>query len=321
MYAEKLRVGFVGAGYMASEYARVLRARPSWEIVGVVGRSEHRASEFSTSNPGSRSFPTVSQMVSTCDPHLVIVAVPELETLRVLQAVWEHPVTCLVEKPAGHNLEQARLASSRSLQARGPTFLALNRRYYESVQCAMSMLSRDGGSRLLTLVDQHDTRQAAARGQPQEVLNNWHFANAIHTVDLLRVFARGHVETVETFVWSNAEFRRDVESRILFSSGDRATYSSFWNLPNTWSLNCVTSAQRLVLAPLEQGFSQKDGERSIAPMLLKGRDLEFKPGLSNLVDDLERHFAGTPSSLVELEEGLESMELVSRIFGNGSAER
>lgn len=307
-------VAIIGAGYMADEYIRILVARVEFRVVGLVGRTTTRAQELANRYHGLEVFSTIEELFNAKAPDLVIVAVSELETHRVLKEIWKFPWTCIVEKPAGHNLEEAKKILEDSKNAAGKTFLALNRRYYESTLAAQKALLNVEGPRFINLVDQHDTQKALALGVPEKVVDNWHFANAIHTVDLLRVFSRGEVSRLEKSKWSTNEGAFVVCAKVYFTSGDQALYTSFWNTPNNWSLSVSTQELRVTLSPLEFASIQLKGERNSSRVNLEGRDIEFKPGLSQLLDDARESLKGNNNNLVTLIDGYKSMKLIQEIF-------
>lgn len=308
------RIGLVGAGYMGSEYVKLLSGRRDFQVTGIVSRTELSARNLARDLDGVMIYKTIGEMYSEAQPDVVIVAVPELETPNVLRQVWRHPWTCIVEKPAGHNMREAEKITQGSCQAEGETFLALNRRYYESVTRARIILAEHSGPRYLHLVDQHDTETAKASGKPTPILNNWHFANAIHTVDLARFIARGEIENVQSSVWQPSKKSFVLDSEIEFSSGDRLKYTSYWNIPQKWSLSVSTPLIRVLLSPLEELSTQQISKGDVAPSQLEGRDLAVKPGLSGLLSELTNYLEGKPHDLVSLDEGLLSMQLVERIF-------
>jgi predicted dehydrogenase len=308
------KVAFVGAGYMAREYISAVTNRDTFEAVGIVGRSTERALGLSSEFGGIPTFTSIEALYETTEADLVVIAVSELETQGVLNKIWQFPWTCLVEKPAGYNLEAARAVLQDSINAPGATFLALNRRHYESMVGAKAILAKQGGPRILELVDQHDTIEALRIGTPNEVVRNWHFANAIHTVDLLRHFTRGAITSVKSEVWRDGGAGFVVNAGISFSSGDYATYASYWNIPNNWSFSVATPNERVLMRPLERLFRQITGQRNLEELSLSGRDTIFKPGLSSMLDDLEAFLRGESHNLTSLSDGYETMSLLDEIF-------
>lgn len=312
------RVGVVGAGYMANHYLKLFHDSELYTTVGVVSRTESRAQLLAEKFVGTAVYRSIGEMYKAVSPDVVIVAVSILETLEVLHEIWKYPWTCMVEKPAGHNLSEAKKILADSKSSSGATFLALNRRYYESVQEAKALISSHEGPRFIQLHDQHDTHLAREAGAPSEVVKNWQFANAIHTVDLGHFFARGEIDNVTSSAWKSVANSFVVESRVDYSTGDRIAYTSYWNMPQNWSLSISTPDTRLVLSPLEELYMQTRGDRYLKKADLKGKDLDFKPGLFALVGNLTQYLEGQSNNLVSLGEGVASMNLIDRIFRGAS---
>jgi predicted dehydrogenase len=309
-------VGLVGAGYMANHYIKLFDYSSLYTIVGIVSRTKSKAELLVENLKGASVYRTIKEMYEAATPDVVIVAVPILETFGVLREVWNYPWTCIVEKPAGYNLSEAQMILGESRSCPGATFLALNRRYYESVQGAKDLLSHQDGPKFIQVYDQHDTEVAREAGAPMAVLANWHFANAIHTVDLANFFASGVIESVTSSRWTLGSKSFVVEASVDYSSGDRIAYTSYWNTPQNWSLSISTSETRALLSPLEELQTQAKGNRLPTRTDLEGKDKIFKPGLFGLVENLTSYLQGKPSEMVSLEESLESMNLVERIFGS-----
>jgi predicted dehydrogenase len=308
------KVAVIGAGNMGSEYIRVFRDRLDWEVVGLVSRSRESAALMAADHGGLDVLGSVRELFEVAKPDVVIVAVPVNVTLKVLRMVWEFPWACLVEKPPGRNLQEAIRLERESRKAKGQTFVALNRRFYESVTGVKEKFADDDGPRFIQLIDQHSPVEALKAGTPREVAANWQFANAIHSVDLLRFLARGRVKRVTKSLWVGSQQNFVIEANVNFSGGDRAVYTSYWNTPNTWSLSCSTPARRVLLSPLERGFLQLEGERLVQELVLEGRDVVYKPGLSLMIDELTNLMSHSEHRLVGLSEGLKSMLLVERLF-------
>lgn len=309
-----MRVAIIGSGYMAQEYLSIFSKRTEFTLVGIVSRSLSNAKTVAERFGNPPVYVSVKELYNSTAADLVVVAVSELATYTVLKEVWQFSWTCLVEKPAGHNLDEAKKILDEADGAAGLTFVALNRRFYESVAYAKSQLTNTVGPRYLQLVDQHDTLEARRIGTPARVIDNWHFANAIHTVDLLVFLARGEVREVTTSTWQGSKEIMVATSNISFSSGDQAEYTSYWNTPQNWSLSISTPEKRLVLAPIEKLYMQELGQRGLTDINLGGRDTLFKPGLSALLDSVENLINGQRHGLVTLEESYETMKLLDQIF-------
>jgi len=313
----QIRVGLIGAGYMGREWARALSAHPLFGLGGVLSRSPARAQEI------AKDFQTVVaesiESLNQLAPDAVIVAVPELQLPSVFQETSKWDWVILTEKPAGLDLITAKelheIAASRS----GSSFVALNRRFYSSAQEMAAGLAASQGSAELLLVDQHDTVSAKSAGQPDAVIRKWHFANAIHTLDLLRFIGRGEPEVVSTAREAIGPQSFVVRAHFEFTSSDRATYISIWNAPGPWMFQCFTESEVLELRPIEQMWRTPAGSRESQKIEPSDVDLNFKPGLWRMLDELSAFYFTGSCELPSFEDSLTSMALVASVYEPGES--
>src|SRR5262249_36927736 len=143
---------------------------------------------------------SIGELYDRTRAQLVVMAVLETAANPVAQACFEFPWTVFMEKPPGLHLEDAR-AIRQAARARDRSVLVgLNRRFLSSTRAAMEDLERNPGPRFIQVQDQEDLGAAASYGYPQELLDNWMYANSIHLVDYLRLFGRGAVRSVKQLV-------------------------------------------------------------------------------------------------------------------------
>lgn len=315
---QKWKLGIVGAGYMSEEYLKVLKVHPSFEVCGINSLSRTSAMSLAERYGIITTTTSIESLYLDCRPDAVIVAVPELATREVLEEVMRFPWTCLVEKPAGINLAQAQEIANRVRVLNHPTFVALNRRFYSSTASVTSALNSLPGPRIIDVFDQEDPQMALESGTPREVVDEWMYANSIHIIDLARSLARGRVEAVETRRFGLGLDASVILSEISYSSGDRSRYFGAWNVPGPWGIHVTTSQKRLSLQPLEDAYVQEKFSRQSAAFSKGKEDLEFKPGLWGMMCQLDTQLAEGHSSLPTIEDSLESMRLISRIFEEGS---
>src|SRR5690554_6238588 len=105
---QKVKVAFVGAGYMASEHAKAFSGLPGVELVGIHSRTPSRAEQLAKDYPGMRVCNSVAELHAQSDADLVVVTVKELAMKEVAEQCFKFPWTILLEKPAGYDLAAAR---------------------------------------------------------------------------------------------------------------------------------------------------------------------------------------------------------------------
>lgn len=312
------KIGIVGAGYMGEEYLKVLKGHSSFEVCGIHSLSAKSAHRLAAKYEISGTPDSIETLYRDYQPDAVIVAVPELSTKKVLDKVLAFPWTCLVEKPAGFNLAEAEEIAKKVRLAGHPTFVALNRRFYSSTAKVTSILSSESGPRVIDVFDQEDPQVALKTGTPPKVVENWMYANSIHIIDLARTFVRGQVKTVDTKRIELGLRETIVVSDVYYSSGDMMRYFGAWNVPGRWGIHINTAERRLSLQPLEDAYVQERFSRKPVAYSQSKEDKMFKPGLWSMVCELERQLSEGHSRLPTITDSLESMRLISRIYGKGS---
>ena len=307
------RIAIVGAGYMAVEHARAFAAIEGVSIAGIVGRSRERAQALAAEHD-CPVYTDIETMYAGTTADAVVVAVPELACRTVCEEVFEFPWVSLLEKPVGRDYDEARYLNDLCEQRGRTAFVALNRRSYHSTREAHKLLAESEAPRFILVHDTQDLASAREFGQPEEVIQNWMFANSIHLVDYLRQFGRGEIVAVEVPLAFDAENPHSVSATVSFSSGDRAVYFGAWNVPGPWYVTVANEAVRIELRPLEAVSFQRRGERALTPVQACKTDSDFKPGLYVQAQHFVNAVNGEPTPLASLAEATESMQLVGQIY-------
>lgn len=313
---KKIKVAFVGAGYMASEHLKAFEATGSAEVVGITSRTRERAEKLVEGYPSVRVFDSIEALYQGTDADIVVVSVTELSMASIAQECFSYPWVVLLEKPAGYDLNDARTIRDAASEKGARAYVALNRRSYSSTRQAVQRLSVNEGPRFIKVVDQQDQHAALTiHNNPPLMVENYMYANSIHLIDYFRVLGRGDIVDVENIsAWDPAN-PGVVLASVKFSSGDIGLYEGIWNGPGPWTVTVSTPAERLEMRPLEQLSVQLCGERQNNPQPIETIDSEFKPGIFYQAQEAIKVAQGQPSSLPSLDDSYASMELVSRIFG------
>ena len=311
-----LPVAFVGAGAMSREHLRAFRDVPGVELRGIHSRTRARAEALAAEFGIRHVCDSIGELYAKSGARLVVVSVPELAANSVLSACFEHDWMVLAEKPAGYDLADAERICAAAAARRRQVRVALNRRQYSATRRALELLAGDPGARFIRVQDQQDPVAALAAGQPAKVVENWMYANSIHVIDYFRVFGRGAVSSVRPVIaWQPAQ-PGIVAARIEFTSGDLGLYEGVWNGPGPWAVSVNTPLQRLEMRPLEQLGRQKRGERRLDPQPAHEWDTAFKAGFRVQAEKAVAAARGEATDLPTLDEGVETMRLVSHVFAS-----
>lgn len=311
----KLKVAFVGAGYMTTEHIKAFASLPDVEIVGIFSKTASRADVLAAPHAAIVAT-SVDDLYARTLADIVVVSVPELAMAELSTQCFQHPWLVLLEKPAGYNLADATRIRDAARDAGSRAYVAFNRRAYSSTRAAVSALSEVDGPRFIKVLDQQDQQSAMRHhGQPELVARNYMFANSIHVVDYFRVFGRGEITGVDPVVAWKPEEPGLVLAKVEFSSGDIGLYEGIWNGPGPWAVSISTPAKRIELRPLEVGTVQLRDTRAQIPLVLSEDDKAYKPGLRYQAEQVVNATEGRPSQLASIEDSLLSMRLVADIFG------
>lgn len=309
-----MKVCIIGAGSMAEEHIKAFRDISGLQIVGIYSRTTERAHQLAAKYEISDVYTSIESLYEKTKAVLVIIAVSELSTKDVCLEAFNYPWICLVEKPAGYNLENAESIAEVAKAKKRRVFVALNRRLYSSTQIALNDIEISNEPRLIHVYDQQDIISAKKAGRPQLVIDNWMFANSIHLIDYFTLLARGEITAVEHIVRWNPADPRFVITKISFSSGDVGIYEAIWNAPGPWAVTITTQEKRWELRPLEKAAVQVYPSRQQETIPPDEWDLQFKAGFRRQAEEAVKAVQGEPNILTTLEDALKSMKLVARVY-------
>ena len=139
---KKIKFAFVGTGYMANEYAKVIKKEFNMqsEIVGAINKSSESIKLFIKKYNVQKSFVNLTEMMNSTKPDIVVVCVNELSTFKVLETLSKYSCISLIEKPVGINFEESKKILKLKKNKKFLPYVALNRRFYSSVLSAKKTL-------------------------------------------------------------------------------------------------------------------------------------------------------------------------------------
>ena len=312
----EIKIAFVGAGYMTSEHLRAFSAINGVKPVGIHSRTENKAKDLESHYPTLQIYDSIESLYETSKADIVVVSVNELSMSEVAIECFKHPWLVLLEKPAGYDLADASKIVEAADELKARAYVALNRRAYSSTRIAISRLNDIDAPRFIKVVDQQDQQAALTiYNEPQEVADNYMFANSIHLIDYFHVLGRGTVTAVESVIPWDPRNPGMVVAKISFASGDVGLYEGIWNGPGPWGVSVSTPQERIELKPLESITVQEHGQRVVNQLEIDARDVDFKPGLRFQAEQAVNLIKGVESSLPTVQDSFISMKLVAKIFG------
>jgi predicted dehydrogenase len=318
--SDTCKVAFIGAGYMTSEHLKAFNDVPGVKLGGIYSRTKIRAEKLAQEFGIDHVCDSVDDLFKKTRAELVVISVPELAVREVCLEAFKHPWTCLIEKPAGYDLADAECIAERATALKRRAYVALNRRHHSSTRIVLEDIARQSGPRLIHVYDQEDQIAARKAGQPELVVQNWMYANSIHVVDYLTLLGRGRVVSVDRIIPWTPENPCFVMAKITYDSGDIGIYEAIWNGPGPWAVTVSTQEKRWEMRPVEQASFQPYGSRKLEASAIHEWDTQFKPGLRVQAEEAVKAALGNPHTLPSLDVAMESMRLVSSIYGDGSKE-
>ncbi|MBI2063881.1 MAG: Gfo/Idh/MocA family oxidoreductase [Candidatus Yanofskybacteria bacterium] len=309
----------VGAGHMAIEYAKVLKAMKLPFVV--VGRGKARAKIFKNFTGVDVIVGGVEKWIKNASvvPETAIVAVSVTE----LSSVTKKLINCgihsiLVEKPGGLTTSEIKSVAQTARQKGAKVFVAYNRRFYASTQKAMEIIRRDGGARSFMFEFTEWSHQIAKFKIPAAVKRNWFLANSSHVADLA-FFLGGEPQKLRAYKSGSLTWH---PAGSIFSgagiskSGALFSYSANWAAPGRWGVEIMTSKSRLIFRPLERLQLQKIGNFAIEEVAIDDKlDKKFKPGLYKQV----KAFLSDGRNLLSINEQVENLKYYEKIINGRDA--
>ena len=305
------RVGIVGAGNMAHSYIDALGHFNLNSPISILARSSYRRSELQVNHSEIEFYSNIEDFMN-CELDLVIIAVAEDAVLELFEYLSNNFKNFLVEKPAGVNYEETKricdLAKLKNLDVR----IALNRRFYNSTEILMKSIANCPNGKIIIVNDQQDVIDGMKLNRNNKVIDNWHFANSVHLLDLGIYFANGNVSNIQTTKNISLEKKGFVNSVITFDNGDTLIYNAIWGMPARWKINIYNPESHFEMYPIESLRKQKYGTRSFEELSKVTDEGNFKPGLINMLSEyLKRAEIRLIPSIGEY---LETVRIIKNIY-------
>jgi predicted dehydrogenase len=314
MADNKIKVAFIGAGNMGSEHLKAFANIPSVSLAGIYSRTKSKAEALAQQYDMPHVCDSIAELYEKTKADIVVITVLELSVREICLEAFKYNWDCLVEKPAGYNVADAAIIKDEAEKLNRKVYVALNRRHFQSTRVVQNDLAENTGQRLIHVQDQEDIIAARIGGQPELVLENWMYANAIHMIDYFRIFGRGSIVSVDRMVKWDPANPGFVIAKILFSSGDIGVYEGIWNAPAPWALSVTTKEKRWEFGPIERASYQLYGTRKFVMADVHEWDTQFKPGLRAQAEEMIKAFKREPNTMTTIADAFESMLLAEKIY-------
>lgn len=313
-------VWLVGAGGMAVDYAKVLKALDA--SVLVIGRGCASAQTFTerTGLPvhagGLEAFLAGAPEL----PQAAVVSVGVEALAQTARRLLDYGVRrILVEKPGALHRPEIRELAAIAADRSADVIIAYNRRMYASTLHAQRLIAEDGGVQSLHFEFTEWGHVIAGLQKADGVKAAWLLGNSTHVIDL--AFYLGGLP-VEMHCYTSGGLDWHPSSAVFAGAGrtDRGalfSYQANWSAPGRWGVEVLTSNHRLVFRPMESLQIVRKGSVALEPVSLDDHlDKAFKPGLYEQVD---RFLRGRLEGLCTLDEQVARWPVYTRIAGYEAA--
>lgn len=306
----KSDIVLVGAGYMATEYVKVLTAMQKDFVV--VGRGEKSAKDCETKTGCVVHRGGIENYLKKLDgcPQSAIVAV----SLAYLKCTAESLIKAgvrkiLLEKPGGMNLKEISELDTLAKETKTDIYVAYNRRFYASVEKARKIIKEDGGVSSFNFEFTEWSHIIESANKPISELENWFLANSTHVVDLA-FFLGGEPKELSSYVCGQMSWYSKASAFAgsgVTNDGAVFSYKANWKSAGRWSIEILTEKHKLLFEPLEQLKIQNRGEIKIEQVQIDDKiDLDFKAGLYKQV---EAFISGDSAKMIDIHKQKKHIEI------------
>jgi predicted dehydrogenase len=233
-----MKLGFIGAGSMAFEHARVFEALNCDIYSACATRDSKNLDRFCKRFNVSNRFDSWLEMLELPELQGIIVAVPPEIAAKVAPRIFELKIPALIEKPGA--VSSADLLSSE-ITKHSHIYYAYNRRYYESLLGMKSHSDSLKGFFTFDLVEPSLDLKSSRNSQLK--------SNSVHMFDLIRFLVPEAKLTL-------ASKNKSTHNYIYIIHGDSSeplgmlhlSFGAIRNQSITWESESLTA----ILKPIEE---------------------------------------------------------------------
>jgi predicted dehydrogenase len=273
-----IRVGLIGAGLIARQHLTAMSRVPELVAVGISSRTRAKAEALAGEFGLAHVCDSPEELVRDARPDALMVLVSPQAMAQMATQCLDFGLPLFLEKPVGLSVAEAEEAARLAGEKGVPNMVGFNRRHYSIFQQGLERVLSRG--RLLSVMVEGSERMSVARATGRftdEVLRAWIFANATHTIDLLRHFG-GEPEEVCAFATSLHEPLGDQFAACLrFPGGVLGSFTGNWHSPGGWAVVLKGEGVTAEFRPLETcRVSYADGTSEVLEP--DADDAVVKPG-------------------------------------------
>ena len=219
----QIKVGIVGAGYIAGVHAAILSNDPRVELTAVHDVVPKCAEKLARTH-NAKPLVSADEVISVCDA--VYITTPNTKHVPLAIAAIEAGKHVFCEKPLATTVSDAELVAQKATQSKGVFQVGHNRRFAPVYATLKQMLADTHKPHSAHVkMNRGELLKPVWTGDPQ-VTGGFLFETTIHMFDMMR-FLFGEVESL-TAIGSTHEYPEvdDFSVLLKFKSGVHATLAS-----------------------------------------------------------------------------------------------
>jgi len=275
---KKISIAIVGAGKIANEHLRVLSSFEQVAISGITSRTHKKAEELADKYNIKYVLDNIDDLVNVVKPDALLINVSVNNMFEVIEQALNYKLPLFIEKPAGLLPEETIKLADKAQNLNVLTMVGYNRRYYSNFHEGIRLI-QEHGPLMGILVEGHERINLVRKSNkhPDNVIENWIYANSTHTIDLMRFFG-GEISQIHSIAQRYKEPKCDqIASIMQFESGVMGEYIAHWLSPGGWRVALFANEAMVEFKPFEQGiYMNSNGEKK--ELGLNSNDKEYKPG-------------------------------------------
>lgn len=311
---KNIKVSIIGAGTMSREYLNALNSFRNIKLESIYSRTFSKANILKKKYGIEKSFQNIDLFCKETNSDILIIAISEESLLSVFKKTCRFNWIHLIEKPIGVNLEETLKIYNLAKQNKSRVFVALNRRFYHSTNILLSKIKKTQGKRIIKIIDQQDTILAKKLKKDDRVIKNWMYANSIHLIDYLSFLSQGKISKITSQKIYSNQNRFIISANIKYDNGDFANYYALWNISANWSVELNIDNKLWTLKPLEKINEYDFKKKQIINYKIQKRDLDYKPGLKDLIANIILERKGKINQSISINEALKTVKLIDKIY-------
>jgi predicted dehydrogenase len=227
-----IRVIVVGMGPRGQDWARQLRSKSAYELVGCVEVDAQRrqSASLGLSIPPQQCFTDLEMALDQSDAQAVVVATPAEDHKQTCELAFLRGVGALVEKPFTISLRDAVQLVELAEQKRLPLIVGQNYRYMRSFRTARRLIAEGLLGRVGIVVCQYYRVPHEMALSLSRVQHSILWGAGVHHLDALRYILGKNVARVmaESFTLPWGQLPPGASLRVMLSMEDdaRVSYSA-----------------------------------------------------------------------------------------------